>query len=458
MDGSVQKRRSGGNNPPFELTAKQKEGNALLAQGQRHTLLPGGARSGKTFLFTRAVVTRALKAPGSRHAIFRLRYNALRASIWLDTLPKVMRLCYPGVELIQQRQDGYVELPNGSQIWFAGLDDKERVEKVLGLEFATLYFNECSQIPYSSILTARTRLAQKCDGVGQRAYYDLNPTGTGHWSYREFYEHVDPISRQPQRAPEQFRHLELNPGDNAANLSPEFLAELEAMPERYRRRFLEGRYVAEIDGALWTLELIEHQRIEPAELPEMRRIVVAVDPSGCSGPEDTRSDEVGIVVAGLGIDNNGYLLADLSGRHSPERWGAIAVRAWRDWKADRIVGEKNFGGDMVRAVIHGADSSAPYKEVTASRGKTQRAEPISALTEQRKVFFAGRFPMLEDQLANFSSAGYLGDKSPDRADAAVWAFTELMLNGPNTALIDYLKAQPGAQLQATTHGATSWRD
>jgi phage terminase large subunit-like protein len=134
------------------------------------------------------------------------------------------------------------------------------------------------------------------------------------------------------------------------------------------------------------------------------------------------------------------------------------VRAWRDWKADRIVGEKNFGGDMVRAVIYGADSSAPYKEVTASRGKTQRAEPISALTEQRKVFFAGRFPMLEDQLANFSSAGYLGDKSPDRADAAVWAFTELMLNGPNTALIDYLKAHQGAQLQATTHGATSWRD
>lgn len=439
MDGSVQKHRDGGNNPGFELTPRQKEGNALLAQGQRHTLLPGGARSGKTFLLTRAVVTRALKAPGSRHAIFRLRYNALRASIWLDTLPKVMRLCYPRVELRQQRQDGYVALPNGSEIWFAGLDDKERVEKVLGLEFATLYFNECSQIPYSSILTARTRLAQQCDGIEQRAYYDLNPTGTGHWTYREFYEHIDPVSRQPLRTPDQFRQLELNPGDNAANLSPEFLAELAAMPERYRRRFFEGRYVAEIDGALWTLDLIERQRVEAADVPEMRRIVIAVDPSGCSGPEDKRSDEVGITVCGLGRDDNGYLLADLSGRHSPEQWGAIATKACRDWHADRIVGEKNFGGDMVRAVIHAADPNAPYKEVNASRGKTQRAEPISAMTEQQRIYFAGRFPLLEDQLANFSTAGYLGDKSPDRADSAVWGFTELMLAETSTGMLDYYR-------------------
>ena len=422
------------------LTERQQAANALLTQGQRHTLLVGGARSGKTFLLVRAIVTRGLKSPGSRHAMFRLRYNALRASVWLDTLPKVMRLCYPGVQLRQQRQDGYVELPNASQIWFAGLDDQDRVEKVLGLEFATMYFGECSQIPYSSVLVARTRLAQKCEGLTQRAYYDLNPAGTGHWTYREFYQHVDPISRQPQGDPEQYAHLELNPTDNAANLTPEFLASLAAMPERYRRRFLDGRYVAEVDGALWTIDLIERQRIDSADLPEMRRIVVAVDPSGCSGPEDKRSDEVGIVVAGLGKDDNGYLLADLSGRHSPERWGAIAARAFHDWKADRVVGEKNFGGDMVRAVIHAADDRVAYKEVNASRGKTQRAEPIGALTEQGKVYFAGTFPVMEDQFTNFSTSGYTGDKSPDRADAAVWALTELMLaDGATTGILDYYR-------------------
>ena len=441
------------------LTERQKAANALLAQGQRHTLLVGGARSGKTFLLVRAIVTRALKAPRSRHALFRLRYNALRASVWLDTLPKVMRLCYPCVELRQQRQDGYVELPNGSQIWFAGLDDQDRVEKVLGLEFASMYFGECSQIPYSSILVARTRLAQRCEGLRERAYYDLNPTSTAHWTYREFYEHIDPLSRHAQADPAQFRHLEVNPSDNAANLTPEFLAELAAMPERYRHRFLDGRYVAEVDGALWTLDMIERQRIDSAELPEMRRIVVAVDPSGCSGPEDKRSDEVGIVVAGLGVDGKGYLLADLSGRHSPERWGAITAQAFRDWKADRVIGEKNFGGDMVRAVIHAADATVAYKEVNASRGKVQRAEPIAGLTEQGKVCFAGRFPRIEDQFTNFSTAGYLGDKSPDRADAGIWALTELMLRGPNTALIDYLAGLKAAQShRMQTDGPTDWRN
>ena len=415
----------------FELTPKQREANCLLGQSHTHTLLVGGSRSGKTFLGTRAVATRAIKAPDSRHVIFRLRYNALRASVWLDTFPKMMRLCYPGVPYTNHRQDGYISLPNGSEIWFAGLDDKERVEKILGLEFATTYFNECSQIPRASVLTALTRLAQQVPGLKNRAYYDLNPVGTSHWSYRQFIEKVDPDSRQPLRNPDDYQHIYMNPGDNRANIDRGYIQLLEDMPERQRRRFLDGRYVAEIDGALWTLEMIECCRVEKDDLPLMKRVVVAVDPSGSKGEEDKRSDEIGIVVAGLGEDGRGYVLADLSGRDSPEQWGAIAVRAWRDYEADRIIGERNFGGDMVRAIVHGANNRAPYKEVTASRGKIVRAEPVAALYEQNKISHAGTFPAMEDQQCNFSSSGYLGDKSPDRADAMVWALTELMLTDKN---------------------------
>ena len=237
----------------------------------------------------------------------------------------------------------------------------------------------------------------------------------------------------------------MNPADNRANVDPDYLALLESLPERQRRRFLDGRYVAEIDGALWTLELLERQRRGVDDVPQYRRIIVAVDPSGSKGEEDERSDEIGLVVAAVGVDDRAYVLADLSGRYSPEQWGALAVRAWRDYGADRIVGERNFGGDMVRAVVHAADHNAPYKEVTASRGKVVRAEPVAALYEQGKVSHVGTFTRMEDQMTNFSTSGYLGDRSPDRADALVWAITDLMLAKQSTGILDFYRQQAEAK-------------
>lgn len=664
---------------PFELTPRQMDALRLMGGQQRHTLLAGGARSGKTFLLTRSVMTRALRGEGSRHAVLRFRANAVRSSIALDTLPKVARSCFPGLKLVEHRQDGFFELPNGSQIWLGGLDDKERVEKILGQEYCldpeslvlaadlrwvpartlnvgdqiigfpedlrgnqtlersiveraeiveahkyrivtdrgetivsaqhkfvygkprthnrlrwvdaqnlkpgdwvkfaaspwaekrdytcgwlagvydgegcisqtgsythcqvaqkpgvvldgireglaeigvianespqlasgvvnlhcagmwqamrllgmirprrlmlksakvwegrrafntrgdhhyakvvsveylgrgtvvslgtstktliadgflghncTLYFNECSQIPYSSILVARTRLAQVVPGLKQRAFYDLNPAGTGHWTYREFIEGRDPISGAPLSNPGDFEHMFLNPGDNARNLSEEFLRSLEDLPEKHRRRFLEGRYVAEIDGALWTLDMLEQSRAEQYEPGDhrLRRIVIGVDPSGASAPEDKRSDEIGIVAVGKLDDGSAVVLEDATVRDGPTGWGDRVAMLAKKWGADRVIAEINFGGAMVEFVMLTADKSLPVKVITASRGKWIRAEPISSLYERNLVRHAGRFPELEEQLTNFSTAGYMGSRSPDRADAAVWALTELMLD-PN---------------------------
>ncbi len=143
----------------FKPTAKQREAIKLCAGDQRHTLLKGGGRSGKTFTFVRNTVIRAIRAPRSRHAFFRLAGNACHQSLKLDTYAKVMRDCFPDVRTKPNLMDGYDKFPNGSEIWFSGLDDKERIEKVLGKEFATIYFNECSQIPYSTAL-ARGRVQQ----------------------------------------------------------------------------------------------------------------------------------------------------------------------------------------------------------------------------------------------------------------------------------------------------------
>lgn len=415
--------------PSYRLNQGQVRLQHALIGPQRHTLAVGGARCGKTFHIVRAVVIRALRGAGSRHAVLRFRSNAARSSISLDTLPKVLKVCFPGVRANEHRQDGYFELPNEAQIWVGGLDDKERTEKILGNEYATIFFNECSQIPYSSILLARTRLAQKIEGLRQRAYYDLNPTGKTHWTNREFVQNIDPISERPLSNSEDYRHVFLHPKDNAENLTPEFLASLEALPEKQRKRFWDGVYVDEVEGALWTYELLERCRIgENEPLPEMTRVIVAVDPSGASGDEDERSDEIGISVVGKGVDGIAYVLGDYSLRDSPEKWGRQAVAAYHKHKADRIIAEQNFGGDMVRFTIKAADPNVPVKVINASRGKHVRAEPVSLKYEDNKVRHVGRFPKLEDQLVNFSSAGYVGERSPDRADALVWAITELMLN------------------------------
>jgi predicted phage terminase large subunit-like protein len=160
-------------------------------------------------------------------------------------------------------------------------------------------------------------------------------------------------------------------------------------------------------------------------LPDLQRIVIGVDPSGSGDTDNAANDEIGILVCGLGTDGNGYVLEDLTLKAGPKTWGNVATTAFDRHDADLIVAETNFGGEMVAHVIQTARPRTPFRKVTASRGKAVRAEPIAALTEQGKIRFAGNFPELEEELCAFSTAGYLGEKSPNRADAMVWAFSEL---------------------------------
>jgi phage terminase large subunit-like protein len=419
------------------LTPKQREAQALVQSGRRHVLLVGGARSGKTTLLVNEIAQRAVNFGNSRHVILRYRFNAVRPSIALDTLPKVFQLGFPQVQLRKHRTDGYFSLENGSEIWFGGLDDHERVEKILGKEYATILFNECSQIAYSSILVALTRLAQVVDGLQQAAYYDLNPTNKGHWSNVLFGDKRDPVSRQPLDDPDDYALMFLNPRDNP-NLTAAYLKSLERLPERARKRFYEGAYVDDLDGALFSYEVIARTRLTELPIERRTRVVVAVDPSGARGEDDERRDEIGIVVAALGDDKHAYVLADRSLRDGPMVWGGAVVQACRDFATEQIVAEENFGGDMVRHVIHTANPNVKVQMVSASRGKVLRAEPVSALYEQGKVHHVGRFAVLEDQLCAFTTSGYRGEGSPDHADALVFAISELMLK-ESAPLLEYYR-------------------
>lgn len=217
--------------------------------------------------------------------------------------------------------------------------------------------------------------------------------------------------------------------DNQDNLATPFIRQIEERfgGTRLGRQELDGEILDDIPGALWARTNIDANRVY--EVPEdLERVIVAVDPATSS---EELSDENGIVVVGMARDKDGYargyVLEDASMKGSPEEWAKKAVMMYRKWSADRIVAEKNQGGEMVSSVLKAADRSVPVKLVHASRGKIIRAEPISALYEQNRICHVNRHDKLEDQMCTFSvdnirSNGY---GSPDRVDALVWGLTEL---------------------------------
>lgn len=444
----------------FKLNPRQAMAQVVLAGLATYLMLFGGSRSGKTFLIVRNIVLRALKAPNSRHAILRFRFNAVKASIVFDTFPKVMSVAFPGVAYNLNKTDWFVEFDNGSQIWFGGLDDKERTEKILGQEFVTIYLNECSQIPWGSVGIAITRLAQKAMQVIEgrqpvelqpRMYFDCNPPTKGHWTYKLFIQKVDPETKEPLANPGDYEQFQINPKDNAENLSEGYLRTLESLSGRLQKRFLLGEFGDDNPNALFPEEHIDKWR-QHGELPDMARIVVGVDPSGSGDEDNADNDEIGIVVGGLGVDGNAYLLEDCTVKAGPKTWGGIATTAYERHAADVVVGETNFGGAMVEHVIQTCRQRTPYKQVTASRGKVVRAEPFSSLYEQGKVRHVGRFNKLEDELTAFSTIGYTGQGSPNRADAWIWVLTELF-----PGLVRAKRERTLPKLRTSDHaGSQSW--
>ncbi len=224
--------------------------------------------------------------------------------------------------------------------------------------------------------------------------------------------------------------------DNVANLSPVFIDTIVKPYEgtEYGRQELNAEDVEDTEGALWRRAWIESKRV--TRFPDLTRIVVALDPSATRG-----GDEAGIITAGVGpcmcngqLEQHGFVLSDATVRASPEQWAAAAVTEYNKFDGDALVAEDNNGGEMVEVTIRTVDHAPPVKRIHASRGKQTRAEPVSMLSQQGKIHHVGMFPKLEDELCSWIP----GDASPNRLDAYVWAFTELMLNKPQEARVLWL--------------------
>ena len=238
---------------------------------------------------------------------------------------------------------------------------------------------------------------------------------------------MDPETKEALSNPDNYASMQMNPQDNAENLPPNYIEDtLKSLSSRHQKRFLRGEFADATPNQLFSEEDIDKWRaLDGSRIPDLLRVVVGVDPSGADDEDNADNDEIGIVVGGLGTDGNAYLLEDCTVKAGPATWGKVATSAWERHKGDCVVAEVNFGGAMVKQTIKVANPRVPYRKVTASRGKVQRAEPFSALYEQGKVRHAGYFHKLEDELVAFSTVGYLGDDSPNRADAWIWVLAEL---------------------------------
>lgn len=379
---------------------------APLLQPSRYKGAHGGRGSGKSHFFAELMVETALMRPGLRAVCVREVQKTLKESAKRLIEDKI------GVMRMSDRfgvLNTEIKTPGGGVILFQGMQD-HTAESIKSLEgFDVAWVEEAQTLSARSLEMLRPTIRKP----GSELWFSWNP--------RNAVDPVDALLRGPEPPPGAVV-VQANYSDN-----PWFPAELEAerafdertKPDRYGHIWL-GHYEPTAVGAIWDRLMIHRNRRHDA--PPLARIVVSVDPAVSS---EKGSDEHGIIVCAQGQDGRGYVLDDASTRGIPRQWADRAIATYDRYSADAIVIERNQGGDMCRAVLESVRPGIRIVEVTATRGKHVRAEPISALYALDRISHVGTFPALESQMCQMTAAGYEGDGSPDRVDALVWGFTEL---------------------------------
>jgi phage terminase large subunit len=232
----------------FRKTSTQRDAVSKIVKSiASNFCLYGSSRSGKSFIIMYAIIVRASKCK-SDHVIVRETLSSARLSIWNGTLPDVMRICFPGLRPTYNKSEYICRLPNGSTIMIAGLDDQRKVERLLGTEYSTIWFNEANQVSYPAVNKLKTRLAQKNELI-KRSFFDLNPTKTSSWVYQLFEQKIDPQDGEYLDEPDDFDSYQMNVQGNMENIDEGYIKMLNRLPEAERKRFLEGEYDNTNQGA-----------------------------------------------------------------------------------------------------------------------------------------------------------------------------------------------------------------
>ncbi len=375
-------------------------------------LYSGAFGAGKSRILCEKAYALGKRFPGAPIGIFR----KVRASLAATTQVTFFRDVLPlGAIVNKNKTEGWYELANGSRFWLLGLDSDPVTgvpSKVGSLDLAFAFVDEAVEVTEADWTMLEGRL--RYPGVPWTQIAGAtNPADPSHWLRRRF----DGREGREYVAASTMENRFLPQG---------YLDRMAGLTGIYRERYVKGEWIA-LGGGLFDPAWIRTGPVpmhyeQNVLVPDLRRIVVAVDPAVTSNKD---SDETGIIVAGIDAENHAYVLADLSGRYTPEQWAHKAVEGYRTYRADRIVAEVNNGGDMVEATLRAVEANVPYTSVTASRGKLTRAEPVAALYGSGKVTHLGDFHALVSQMIGYDGKG----ASPDRMDALVWALTELMPGG-----------------------------
>jgi PBSX family phage terminase large subunit len=384
----------------------------------RYYLITGGRGSGKSY----AVATYLLWLTYQEgHVILFTRWTLTSAHISIipEFIDKIVLFGWENEFEINQTE--IINRITKSRIIFRGIKTSQgtataNLKSISGV--TTWVLDEAEELVDEDVFD-RIDLSIRSKEKTNKVILVMNPSYKSHWIYKRFI-----INKNINKS--YLIHTTFI--QNKDNLSNSFIQQAEATKKsnelRYRHLFL-GEWLDDAEGLLWNMALIERLRV--GIKPEFKRLVVAIDPAATANSE---SDETGITVQAIDFNGIGYVIEDLSGKYSPNEWAKVAVQASINHEADCIVAEKNMGGDMVESVIRQHDKRIRVKLVTATKGKYVRAEPVYSLYEQGKIYHIGNFPILERQMITFDPDK---GKSPDRVDALVWGFTELMLNNRRSA-------------------------
>jgi|TARA_R100000656_G_scaffold19339_1_gene17623 phage terminase large subunit-like protein len=368
----------------------------------------GGRGSGKSHTFATMAIAQMSANPGSRGVCIREVQKSLKESAHLLLADSIKKL---GLDRKFEVQSSQIRTPGGGLISFQGMQDHtaDSIKSLEGYNWA--WVEEAQTMSQRSLELLRPTIREP----GSELWFSWNP--------RNATDPVDKLFRGLIEPDDDSIIVRSNYMDNQffpLELEKERLFDRKHNPDRYGHIWL-GDYEPMAIGAIWDRAMLHEGRRD--EAPDMDRIVVAVDPAVSS---EEHSDEHGIVVAGIGEDQRGYVLDDVSIKGGPKQWATRAIAAYDRYDADAIVIEINQGGDMVRHTLESIRKNIRIIEVRATRGKHVRAEPISALYALGRVSHVGTFETLETQMCQMTAGGFEGPGSPDHVDALVWAFTELM--------------------------------
>lgn len=347
--------------------------------------------------------------------------------VMVDGESGIMNTGHPDFRPVYKKSQRLLEWPNGA---IALTFSAEEPDQLRGPQFDIAWVDEVAKMAYAD---ETWDMLQFCLRLGNRPRQLVTTTPRP----------IPLVRTLIERARADHTDVVVTRGstfDNRSNLADKFVEQIRRRYEgtRLGRQELYAEVLDDTPGALWTRAMLDQRShanrlaagmTQAETLPPMSRVVVGVDPSGNRG-DDEKADSIGIVTVGQGEDGLYYVIEDATCTLGPAGWARQAVNQYRFHQADVIVGEKNFGGAMVEFTVRMVDAEVSFKDVSASRGKSVRAEPVAALYEQGRVRHAPGLTELEEQMVNFTRSGYVGSSSPDRADALVWAMTELALGDP----------------------------